>query len=155
MATTFDPNVFLNQTFDEANSTESVPCPVGEYLAIADKVELKTWASGDGSASGLKLEILWDLQDENVKELLGRASVKVRQQQMLDMTEDGKTLDFGKGKNVGLGRIRAALDLNTPGEAFSFPMIQGRMGKVMVSHRPDKNDPAKMYDEIKAVTKAG
>ena len=145
----FDPNTFLNQTFEEANDTKITPCPVGEYLAVADKVEVKQWASRDGSSSGLKVEILWDIQDENVKALLGRDSVKVPQQQMLDLTETGQ-LDFGKGKNVGLGRIREALDLNTPGEPFAFGMIQGRMANVKVSHRINSED---IYHEVKALSK--
>lgn len=146
----FDPNTFLNTTYDEANDTKSVPCPAGEYLAIADKVEIKTWSSKDGSSSGLKLDVLWDIQDENVKALLGRDSVKVNQQQMLDLTETG-ALDLGKGKNIGLGRIREALDLNTPGQPFAFSMIQGRMAKVVVSHRTVGEDA---YAEIKKIAPA-
>lgn len=146
----FDPNTFLNQTFNEANDTKITPCPAGEYLAMADKVEVKTWAARDGSSSGLKLSILWDIQDENVKALLGRDVVKVPQDQMLDLTDTGE-LDLGKGRNVGLGRLREALGLNTPGEPFAFGMIQGRLAKVIVSHRPNGED---LYAEIKKIGKA-
>lgn len=145
----FDPNTFLNTEFSEANDTKLIPVPAGEYLAIADKVEVKQWQSKDGSSSGLKVEIQWDIQDENVKALLGRDTVKVPQQQMLDLTEDGN-LDFGKGKNVGLGRIREALDLNTPGQPWNFGMFQGRMAKVAVSHREYNGD---LFSEVKKVAK--
>lgn len=147
----FDPVMFLNTTIDESNDTKVVPVPAGEYLAISDKVEIKAWSSKDGSSSGLKLEVVWDIQDDNVKALLGRDNIKVVQQQMLDITETGM-LDTSKGKNVGLGRIREALDLNTPGQPFSFGMIQGRMAKVLVSHRISGEDA---YAEIKKITKAG
>lgn len=147
----FDPNTFLNQTVDSALDTKVVPCPAGEYLALAEKVDIKTWSSKDGSSSGLKLEILWDIQDEAVKALLGRDSVKVNQQQILDLTEEGG-LDVGKGKNVGLGRIREALGLNVPGEPFAFPMLQGRMATVTVSHRINGED---IHAEIKKIAKAG
>jgi hypothetical protein len=146
----FNPSEFLNQSFDEALDTKMVPCPVGEYLAIADKVDVKPWAARDGSSSGLKLEIMWDIQDENVKQLLSRDTVKVKQDQMLDLTDTGQ-LDLGKQKNVGLGRIREALGLNVPGEPFSFGMIQGRMAKVKVSHRPSGED---LFAEIKAIASA-
>ena len=146
----FDPNTFLNQSYDEALDTKVTPCPVGEYLALAEKVEIKSWAARDGSSSGLKVEVVWDIQDDSVKQMLGRDTVRVRQQQMLDLTDTGQ-LDFGKGKNVGLGRIRAALNLNTPGEPFAFSMIQGRMAKVKVSHRPVGED---LYDEVKAIASA-
>ena len=148
---TFDPATFLNQSFDEANDTKVIPCPAGEYIALAEKVEVKSWAARDGSSSGLKVEVVWDIQDDNVKALLGRDTVRVRQQQMLDLTETGN-LDFAKGKNVGLGRIREALDLNTPGSPFAFSMIQGRLAKVKVSHRINGED---IYDEVKAIAKAG
>lgn len=145
----FDPNTFLNSTYEEANDTKIVPCPVGEYLAIADKVEVKPWASRDGSSSGLKLAILWDIQSDDAKAIVGRDSVKVPQDQMLDLTDTG-ALDMGKGRNVGLGRLREALGMNAPGEPFSMGAIQGRMAKVVVSHRPNGED---LYAEIKKVAK--
>jgi len=147
---TFDPATFLNTTFTEANDTKVIPVPAGEYLAISEKVEIKPWSSKDGSNSGIKLEIVWDIQDENVKALIGRDVVKVTQQQMLDLTDTG-ALDLGKGKNVGLGRIREALGLNTPGEPFAFGMIQGRMAKVAVSHRTYNDE---IFAEIKKIASA-
>lgn len=150
MTGTFDPQTFLNAQYDEALDTKVVPCPVGEYPAIADKIDVRPWAAKDGTSSGLKLVILWDIQDDNVKSLLGRDRVIVPQEQMLDLTDTGN-LDFGKGKNVGLGRIRAALDLNEPGQPFSFPMIQGRLAKVMVTHRPYGED---LFNEIKKIAHA-
>jgi hypothetical protein len=149
MVGTFDPSTFLNAQYDEALDTKVVPCPVGEYPAIADKVDVRPWQAKDGSSSGLKAVILWEIQDDNVKALLGRDKVIVPQEQMLDLTETG-ALDLGKGKNVGLGRIREALDLNTPGQPFSFAMIQGRMAKVAVTHRPYGED---LFNEIKRITK--
>jgi len=151
MTTSFDPATFLNQTFEGQLDTKMIPCPAGEYLALADKVEVKTWSSKDGSSSGLKLEIIWDIQDENVKKLLDRDSVKVKQDQMLDLTETG-ALDMGKGKNIGLGRIREALGMNNKGEPFAFSMIAGRMAKVIVSHRPVGED---LFPEIKKIAAAG
>jgi hypothetical protein len=147
MSTSFDPATFLNQTFDEALDTKVTPCPVGEFAGLAEKVDVKPWAARDGSSSGLKLEIVWDIQDEGAKSVAMRDPLRVRQQQMLDLTETG-SLDMGKGKNVGLGRIREALGLNTPGEPFAFSMIQGRMATCKVSHRVSGED---IFDEIKAI----
>lgn len=147
--TTFDPTTFLNQTFDEGNSTVSVPVPEGEYMAIADNPKIETWQKKDGSASGLKLALDWVIQDETLAAELGRKEVKVRQQQMLDLTETGQ-LDFGKGKNIGLGRLREAVDLNTPGQPFAFSMIGGRAAKVLIKHRIDGDQ---IYAEVKAVAK--
>lgn len=146
----FDPATFLNTTVEEVNDTKIVPCPAGEYLALADKIDIKTWSTKDGSRSGVKLDVLWDIQDDNVKALLGRDKVTVGQTVMLD-TSDSGTLDMGKGKNIGLGRLREALELNVNGQPFSFPMITGRLAKVMVTHRIDGED---IYAEIRRVAKA-
>lgn len=152
MATSFDPNTFLHQTFDETNDTKRMPVPVGEYLAICEKVDVKPWSSKDGSSSGVKLEAVWDIQDEAAKSLLARDKVTCRQQIMLDLT-DGGQLDMGKGKNIGLGRLREATGLNTPGQPFSFAMFQGQMAKIFVGHRPDPKDPEILYDEVNRVAK--
>lgn len=153
MATTFDPTTFLNQSFEGSNDTKITPCPAGEYLGIADRVEIVPWASDKKGTSGLKARILWDIQDDNVRQLLGREKILAPQDIMLDLTETGE-LDMGTGKNTRLGRLREALGLNAPGEAFSFGMIQGRMATVNVKHRPDQNDPETVYAEVDRVAKA-
>ncbi len=130
----FDPNTFLNATFTESNSTEYVPIPVGEFAAFAESVKIEPWQKRDDpSKSGLRLDIVWNITDDNVKQLLARDVVKVTQGIMLDLTEGGN-LDFGKGKNVNLGRVRAAVGLNNPGQPFSFGQIMGRAAKISIKH---------------------
>lgn len=146
----FNPEQFLDQQFTEANDTKLVPVPVGEYTAIAGEVKCRQWQSkADPSKSGLTLDITWEIDDPAVKELLGRDKVTVRQGIMLDLTESG-TMDMGKGRNVGLGRLREALNLNQPGQAFSFSMIPGRLAKVSVTHRIDGEN---IYAEVKSVAR--
>lgn len=147
----FDPNTFLNTTVEGELDTRTIPCPVGEYNAISDKVDVKQWSSKDGSSSGLKIVILWDVQDENVKQLVGRDKILVPQDIMLDLTEEGG-LDMGKGKNIGLGRVREALDMNKPGEPFAISNMAGRLALVTVSHRPGQN-PEDIFHEVKRVAK--
>ena len=147
----FDPTTFLNQTYNEAHDTKVIPSPAGEFLGLSEKVEVKPWASRDGSSSGLKLVILWEIQDDNAKAVAMRDPLRVPQEQMLDLTETGQ-LDMSKGKNVGLGRIREALGLNTPGEPFAFSMLQGRMAKCNVAHRPYNDD---LIAFVKAIAPAG
>lgn len=144
----FDPNQFLNMTVEEANSTEFIPVPVGDFAAQVDKVELRPWAKKDDpSVAGLALDLTWDIQDASVKELMGRDKVTVKQSIMLDLTESGG-LDMGKGRNVGLGRVRAATGLNAPGQPFSFLMLQGRMAKVHVAHEIYKGAPMHKIDAV-------
>jgi len=150
----FDPNEFLNQSLTDANDTKLIPVPdnmSGEgYIAIADKVEIRSWQKKDDpSVSGLALDIIWDIQDEGVKAAVGREKVSSKQGIMLDLTDSGQ-LDMAKGKNIGLGKLREALDMNTHGQAFSFAMISGRMAKVFVQHRVVGED---VYAEVKRVGK--
>ena len=146
----FNPEQFLDQQFTEANDTKLVPVPVGEYTAIAGEVKCRQWQSkADPSKSGLTLDITWEIDDSAVKELLGRDKVTVRQGIMLDLTDSG-SMDMGKGRNVGLGRLREALNLNQPGQVFSFSMIPGRLAKVAVSHRIDGEN---IYAEVKSLAR--
>lgn len=146
----FNPDQFLDMTINDSNSTQTVPVPVGEYTAIAGEVKCRQWQSkADPSKSGLTLDVTWEIDDAAVKQLLGRDKVTVKQGIMLDLTDSGG-LDMGKGRNVGLGRLREALNLNQPGQSFSFSMIPGRLAKVSVSHRIDGEN---IYAEVKAVAR--
>ena len=146
----FDPDQFLAQTVEQANDTKVVPCPAGEFMGYVKDFKARQWTSKkDPSNSGVALDITWSVDDQGVKQLLDREEVTVKQGIMLDMTEQGG-LDMGKGKNVGLGRLREALGLNVPGQAFSFPMLSGRVAKLTVSHRVDGED---VYAEVKMVAK--
>lgn len=149
----FDPKTFAQMTFSEANSTESVPVPVGEYPATVDSYEIKEWKKKDDpSQGGLKIAVSWSVDDESVKAFLGRPKVLVRQEFLLDLTDENM-LDFGKGKNVTLGRLREAINLNQAGQPWSFDMFVGRQAKVAVKHRQDNRDPNIIYAEVAGVTR--
>ncbi len=144
----FDVSSFMSQAVTDANDTKVIPVPAGEHVSLADKVEIKEWASKtDSSKAGLKLVIQWAVDNAEVKELLGRDKVTVRQDIMLDLTDAG-TLDMGRGRNVQLGKLREALNLNLPGQPFSFDMIQGRVAKILVAHRIDGDT---IYADVKGV----
>lgn len=150
----FNPEAFLDMPVEGTNDTVVVPCPAGEYLAVVDKVDVRAWTKRDDpSVGGLALDVIWTIEDQSVKEFLAREKVTVKQGIMLDLTESGG-LDMGKGRNISLGRLREAVNLNNPGQAFSFNQLPGQMAKVKVDHRPDKNDPTIIFAEVKAVTKA-
>ncbi len=152
----FDPNQFLDMQVTEANDTVMRPVPEGEFVGVITEVKPREWSSKDGSKAGITLDVQWELDDPVLKEELGRQP-KVKQGVMLDLAKDGKSLDMGKGMNVGLGRLRAALGLNNPGQPFSFSQLPGRAAKVKVTHRadPEKTNPdgsAVVYAEVKEVT---
>ena len=150
----FNPEQFLDMQVTESNDTKTIPVPVGEYTAVAEEVKCRQWQSKqDLSKSGLTLDITWSVDDAVVKELLGRDKVTVRQGIMLDITDSGG-LDMGKGRNIGLGRLREATDLNVPGQPFAMAMLPGRLAKIKVTQRPG-TEPDQVYNDVRGVTKAG
>lgn len=145
---TFDPQSFLDQSTTDANSTVREPIPEGEYTAIVDKVDVRSFqGTKDPSKTYVSLDVTWAIDDEAVRQKTGLPKPTCRQSLMLDLTEGGG-LDMGKGKNVGLGRLREAVGLNAPGRPFSFRQLEGQVAKVFVTHRA--TDEA-VYDEIKKV----
>lgn len=151
----FNPDTFLATSYTEANSTTLTPVPEGEYVAILGKPKARQFSgTKDPGAVYTSLDINCEIdlggQYPAVAEQIGRDKANVRFSCMLDMTEDGTGLDMGKGKNVGLGRLREAADLNVPGAPFSFAMFEGRPVKVSVKHRVVDD---RIFDEVKAVAK--
>jgi hypothetical protein len=143
----FDPQSYLNATMTGANATASKPVPVGIYLAVLMKPEIKTWqGKKDPTMSGIKLSFQCDLQD-TIEGFSMKPSV--RGEIMLD-TDDSGALKFGDNDNVRLGRLRKAIGLNEAGKPWSFAQFEGRMLKVSVKHRVDPLDATKVYTEIDA-----
>lgn len=147
----FSPEQFLDMQVTDTNDTKTIPVPVGEFTGIIKGVEIRQWVSKkDPSRSGVTLEVTWTIEDPAVQELLGRSEVTCRQGVMLDVLETGG-LDMGKGRNVGLGRLREAVDMNTAGVPFSFNALPGRMAKVIVEHEVVGED---VYARINKVARA-
>ena len=145
----FDANAFLQSQISASNSTQTIPCPAGDFTGIIDKVSARQWQSKDGSQTGVALDVFWDIEDAEVKQQLDRTQVIVKQSIMLDLTANGG-IDQAKGKNVGLGRLRDAVGKNNEGEVFTFDMLPGLAAKVRVTHRVDGEDT---YAEIKSVAR--
>lgn len=145
----FNPQEFIDATITGANDTKVIPVPLGEYMGIIEKVSPRQWQSKDGTQSGIALDVIWLVEDSNVKQLLGRETVTVKQGIMLDLTAQGG-LDLGTGKNIGLGRLREAVNKNDPSQPFSFSQLPGLSAKISVTHRTQGEDT---YAEVKAVAR--
>lgn len=137
-----DVDAFLTTPVEGELDTQLVPVPEGEYLAVAEDVKIRQ--SGEYTF----FDIRWSIDDAKVKEVTGLPSNTVRQSMFLDLTESGG-LDLGKGKNVGLGRLRAALGQNT-GAPWNPKMVEGQVALVKVTHRADETT-GNVYSEIKNV----
>lgn len=146
----FDPNQFLDMQFTEANDTVIINPDDGEYQAQIEKIDFRPWQSkSDPSKAGLALDITWELQSEAARQKTGRDKVTVRQGLMLDMLSNGG-FDMGKGKNIGLGRLREAVGQNVSGRPWTPSQLIGQMAKVLVKQRVDGDS---IYVDVKGVTK--
>lgn len=146
---TFDPNSFMNTTVNSSNDTQYIQVPEGEFQATVDKVEAKVVGQDNPRPV---LNVSWKTSDPQVQNVTGRAENTVRQTIWLDVTESGG-LDDGKGKNVGLGKLRDALGQNTPGQPWMPGMLVGGVAKIKTKHSIDKRDGVSINVDVVAVTK--
>lgn len=144
---TFNPESFLDATFTDAFDTTFEPIPVGEYQGTIDSIKFANGVSDKGPWA--RLDVTWSLNDPALAERLGRKKVTCRQGIMLDLSDSGN-LDSGKGRNISLGRLRDALDLNITGQPFSFRMLEGRSAKVNVTQRMWQD---KIQNDVKDVAR--
>lgn len=149
----FDPDSFLNEQVEGSFSTTPEAVPEGEYLAVIGSGEKSVTVRETQKGSKI-LDVTWEIQDGVLAETLGRQTITVRQSIFLDTTAQG-TLDRAKGKNVQLGRLRAALNQNDPARPWSFGMLKGAgPAKIRVTQRPNPDDPSIIYNDVKGVTAA-
>lgn len=141
----FNPDTFLNTESTSANATTYTPVPEGEFNASIKAIKPRVLT--DGRAV---LDVTWTVDDEQARQETGMAEPSVRQTLWLDTTESGG-LDFGKGKNVGLGKVREACGQNQAGKTWAPGMLVGQVAKVKVSHSIDKRDGVTVNAEVKAV----
>ncbi|HYE38169.1 hypothetical protein [Methylocaldum sp.] len=147
--TTFNVDAFQNAQFSDANSTEYVPVPVGEFPAVIDKQAIRQ------AKQSIILDVTWKIDSEEVARETGIENPTVRQSIFLDVNENGN-LEFGKGKNVQLGRLREALGQNVAGQPWTFSHLVGQVAKVRIAHRADTTStPGNtiMRAEVAGVTK--
>jgi len=141
----FDPERFKHGQFDigEGLSTEIIPPDEGVYNAKISNWNLVGGTSqvredGSGGNDWLRLDITYELEDPDgsQKEKTGRDPVTARQGLFLDLTDSGD-LDFNQGRNVRLGQLLEACELNSG--TFAFNMLDGKPVKVLVRHRTTDN----------------
>lgn len=158
-AQAFNPEMFLNITTNEANSTELLQVPPGVYTAVTQGIgpdSFKRFPIKSGERAGqdfYRLDVVWSINDDNgqLREYLGREP-KVTQGIGLDITRDG-TLEMGKGKNVGLGQLREALGQNKAGQPWAMSQLGGQVAKIEVKHRLDAAT-GRTYVDVAKVARA-
>ena len=148
---TMSAQEFLNMTTDAASEKPPL-IPAGEYLAMImpDGLDVKdfTYKSGDRAGQqGHRLVVKWEIQDEALKEQLGRTPIIV-QSVMLNFTETGGLA----AENPSLRQLREAFGQNENGKPWQAAMMIGQVGKIQVKHRIDDN--GEEQHEVGRVTRA-
>jgi len=144
----FNPDLFLQAESSEALSTVLTPVPEGEFPGVIKSITPRVV----GEKGTPVLDVVWTLDSPEVKAATGIDNSQVRQSLWLDVTDSGG-LDFSKGKNVSLGRLREALGQNKAGKPWSPNMLIGGSAKVKVVHTFDKNDSSIIYANVNSVAK--
>lgn len=154
MESSFDPTSFLDATIDQP-LTRRPPIPAGtEVIGTIGELTQRQWTGKqDPSKHGWAIDfpITLDLSTvPGLAERLGVPQVTINDGIMLDLKEDGKTIDQGPGKNGALRRYREALDMNKPGDNFSFRMMTGRQIRVKIKLEEYKGE---LYEKVGGVSR--
>lgn len=158
MNSAFDPTSYLDATISEP-SVRRPPLPAGrELVGIVQEVKPRSWqAKEDPTRGGIAVDIPVKIDLSaypDLQQIIGATEVTLTDGLILDLTPNG-AIDNSPGKNNKLRRWREALDMNKPGDTFSFRLMQGRMVKVKIGHRIDNRvSPPETYDQIDGVVKA-
>lgn len=136
----FDPNAFLHAQVTEVNEKrpplpeENPADPTGTYLAVVGEVSMKTgekdgrpWVS---AIIPLKIDVPQQLQDS----MKLPPQLTLTDRAFIDLTADGKGIDNSPGKNRAQKNYREALDLNKPGDVWSWAKASNQVLRVKIKH---------------------
>lgn len=138
----FNAEQFMQTEVEGQLETEFTPIPEAEYRAVIKEVKPDSTPKGSPF-----LELIWIIDDAGVRELMGQDEPTCRQTVWLDISDNG-ALEFGKNKNVGLGKLRDALGQND-GKPWSPLMLMGQPATVNVKHRLGSEGGT--FSEVKGV----
>jgi len=142
--------MLLESAVKAAFDTKILPCPEGEYNLLISKLTLRSGIDKNGEPYNM-LNVLLSVEDQGVREALAREEVYVQHTCKLDVILNPETglpmLDNGKGKNIDLGRLRAACDLNEPEQDFNMNMLLNRIVKGKVTQR-ENEETGDIYAEV-------
>lgn len=150
----FDPDTFLATSSTEALDTTVLPIPEGDYAATIDSgddgISVRQFESSKNNQTYTAMDVWWIIDDAALASQLGRKVLRVKQSIFLDVTASGG-LDYAKGKNVQLGRVRDAVGQNRPGQPWTPSMLKGAgPARIKVIHRMNGED---LFAEVKSVVK--
>lgn len=158
-----DVDAFVNQTTEDATSSEYLNPDEGEYQCMIGDGPVQKWIQTPeftDKKTGQKrtmttLEIPVEIIDDAVRQSMGRERVFSRFRIILDLDNNGN-IDFNaKGKNVKLGQLREALDQNTPGKQWTLGSLPNAGPfKGTIKQNPASDGSGRVYAEISRVARS-
>ena len=149
----FDPNLFLDAQVSEVNvkrpplPSENPASADGTYIAVIGEVKMDSGSISKGERVGqpwlsaivpLQLEVPQQVQDQlGLK--LDKGTITLTDRAMIDLTPQN-TIDNSPGRNRRQRQYRDALDLNKPGDVWSWRKASGQVVKVKVEHELYNNE---------------
>lgn len=155
---TFNPDSLLDITSDAPMSTRENLVPEGDYEGEITKVAGRQTTSDKGTYNWLDVTVsvngnCMTPDGRLLSDIIMRPSTILRYSMSLDLNDAGG-LDAEQGKNVALGRLREAVGQNAKGPWTPRNLI-GARARFTVKHRFDKQDPSKVYQEIRSAHRLG
>lgn len=144
----FDPDLFLSQEVKGENATSYTPIPEMESALLVCK-EVKVRVIKGGS---IVMDVHWIVDEQEARDATGQDEPIIRQGVFLDIDSHG-ALEMGEGKNVNLGRVRAAIGQNDK-KAWAPSMIIGAVCRGQITQRPDPKDAENIFNDVKALCPA-
>lgn len=146
----FDLDMFKRSSVTGEVSTKIIPCEPGEYPARITRHDIAVTSPKEDKQARPYLTVFYSIDDVAQIQHTGRDPLTVRQTIWLDATESSG-LDMAPGKNIGLGRLRAALGQDNPTQPWKFDMLDGGVVMVKVVNEADPKDSETVYDRVTAV----
>jgi hypothetical protein len=138
----FNAEAFMTTEVEGVGETEYTPIPEDEYRAVIKEVKADSTPNGSPL-----LEVIWIIDSEEVRKLVGMDEPTVRHTVWLDINEQG-ALEFGKNKNIALNRLREALGQND-GKPWSASSMLGQVATINIKHRLGKE--GQIFADVKGV----
>lgn len=142
----FDPKVFLDAQQTEVNErrallpVENPADPNGLYLAQVGEIgDPASGIIGKGDRQGqpwvaMVVPLRIDVPPQLREELRLPPQITLTDRVFLDLTDGGRGIDNGPGRNSRQKEYREAIGKNKAGEAFAWRQVIGQIVKVRIVH---------------------
>jgi hypothetical protein len=142
----FDPDAFLDSFVEGANETDRVLIPAGVYPAYVESVDMRHGERESDGSPWVMLVLKYVIESEEAASALNRDKIVLTDSMFIDLNDEGQ-IAIGTNKNVMLGKLRAATDLNTG--RFSPRDLVGHRLLLSIAHKVNK-DTGIPREEVKS-----